>query len=167
MKLLYLLSVWIHIVAAAFWVGGSLFIAILFVPALRTPEFRESGTSFLRWIALRFRKYVWLCFLLLIISGLFNLQIRYGWSTLLSSEFWKSPLGYVLGLKLLGMTCILLLSAAHDFYIGPKAAEVLRKNPASHEAKIARKQASWVGRVNLLLGLFLFALGIILVRGWV
>lgn len=76
-------------------------------------------------------------------------------------------MGHILGLKLLGMTCILLLSVVHDFYIGPKATEVWRRNPNSEEAKIARKQASWIGRINLLLGLLLFALGIILVRGWV
>ena len=167
MKLIYLLSVWIHIVAAAFWVGGALFIAALFVPVLRHPEFRENGISFFRLIGNRFRNYAWLCFLILIITGLFNLQFRYSAHALLNSEFWKSTLGYVLGLKLLGMICILLLSGVHDFYIGPRATEALRKNPGSEGAKTARKKASWIGRINLLLGLLMFALGIILVRGWV
>ena len=167
MKLIYLLSVWIHIVAAAFWVGGTLFIAALFVPILRQPEFRENGISFFRLIGKRFRNYAWLCFFLLIITGIFNLQIRYGLNSLLRSEFWNSTTGHVLGLKLLGMTCILLLSVIHDFFIGPRAADIWRMNPGSEEAKIARKQASWIGRINLLLGLLLFALGIILIRGWV
>ena len=167
MKLIYLLSVWIHIVAAAFWVGGALFIAALFVPVLRRKKFRENSIAFLRLIGNRFRNYAWFCFLLLIITGVVNLQFRYGGHSLFNPEFWESPLGHVLGLKLLGMTCILFLSAIHDFYIGPKASEAWVRNPASEEAKIARKKASWIGRINLLLGLLLFALGVVLVRGWV
>ena len=166
MKLAYLISVWLHIVVASFWIGGSLSIALLFIPALRQPQLRETGLVLLREMATKFRSYAWLSFFLLIVTGILNLQFRFDLKTLLKTEFWHSSIGNVIGLKFLAILLILLLSAVHDFYLGPRASSAWRLDPKSRRTLKFRKQAAWIGRINLLLSLIAIGLGIILVRGW-
>ena len=57
------------------------------------------------------------------------------------------------------------MSAAHDFVVGPRATAVWQKSPGSPEATRLRMQATWFGRVNLLLALIILGLAIMLVRG--
>ncbi len=75
-------------------------------------------------------------------------------------------MGRALGVKLLLVAVILVFSALHDFLIGPRATALGRADPTSPEAIRVRRQASWIGRLNLLLGLVVIALGVVLVRGW-
>jgi hypothetical protein len=61
---------------------------------------------------------------------------------------------------------VLLVSAVHDFSLGPRATVAIAKDPTSAEAERFRRRASVLGRLNALLALALVALGVILVRGW-
>jgi hypothetical protein len=70
-----------------------------------------------------------------------------------------------LGIKLLFIAAVLILSALHDFVIGPRATVLGRANPTSLETIRLRRQSAWLGRFNLLLALFIVALGVVLVRG--
>ena len=53
----------------------------------------------------------------------------------------------------------------HDFEIGPKATRAWEAG--SESAATLRRVASWIGRLNLLLGLVVVALAVALVRGGV
>jgi putative copper resistance protein D len=167
MRFFYLLSVWLHILAAATWLGGMLFLALVVVPSLRRPEYQSMAAPFVHRLGVRFRWLGWLCLGLLILSGTFNLIYRgYGWDDLWSGRLWQGPFGQALGIKLFLVAVILVLSAMHDFRIGPRATALWQANPASPEAKRWRRQASWIGRLNLILALVVVALAVILVRGW-
>jgi hypothetical protein len=48
---------------------------------------------------------------------------------------------------------VLIISGFHDFYAGPKAAELMDNQPKSAQTSRLRKISSWIGRLNLLLGL--------------
>lgn len=75
MHALYLLSVWVHILAATVWLGGMLFLVLVVVPWLR----KGGGTDaavFLRETGERFRSVGWGCFFVLLITGTFNLWFR-------------------------------------------------------------------------------------------
>ena len=50
--------------------------------------------------------------------------------------------------------------------LGPRAAAVILKDPDAPEAVKARRTASWMGRITLLLGLAAVAAGIVLLRGY-
>ncbi|MFQ5795545.1 MAG: hypothetical protein ACE5JP_10915 [Candidatus Bipolaricaulia bacterium] len=73
MHVLYLLSVWLHILAAAIWIGGMVFLALILVPVTRRPEHRGIAVSLIHWTGVRFRWVGWICLGLLLLSGIFNL----------------------------------------------------------------------------------------------
>lgn len=168
MRLLYLTSVWIHILAATVWIGGIFFLVLVVVPWLR-----RDGTgavdagAFLRETGERFRNVGWTCFALLLVTGTFNLWVRgVRLGNLASVEWWTSPFGSAVGLKLAGFAVVLGVSAIHDFVIGPRATEAIQRDSGSNEAAALRRRASRLGRLNGVLALVLVALGVVLVRGW-
>jgi hypothetical protein len=63
------------------------------------------------------------------------------------------------------VAAILLISAFHDFFLGPRASAAWDSDPTSAETLRLRRQAVQLGRLNLLMGLTAIALGIMLVRG--
>lgn len=168
MHVFYLLSVWLHILAAVVWIGGTVFLVLVLVPATRQPEYRGISVSLIHWTGVRFRWIGWVCLGLLLLSGTFNLAYRgVGWVDVWSGQLWQGPFGRVLGIKLLLVGLILLISVLHDFAIGPRATVMGQQNPASPRAVQLRRQAVWLGRFNLLLALVVVALGVVLVRGWI
>ncbi|MDP6449197.1 MAG: DUF4149 domain-containing protein [Lentisphaeria bacterium] len=164
MQLLYLISVWIHIVAAAVWIGGAVFIALALVPVIRHPDYRKSAAALVQIIGRRFRTIGWACLWLMAVTGIINIHYRFTWSAMSSPDFWSSPTGHVLAAKVVLFGVILILSAMHDFWLGPKATALWKQAPDSDAARSLRRRASWIGRINLLLGLILVALGVYLVR---
>jgi len=165
MKTLYFLSVYLHILAAMVWIGGMIFLGIVLVPVVRKPFLRSRAAELLRWTGERFRYVGWVTICTLLVTGTFNVAYRFGWAGLVSRDLWAGGFGRILAVKLILVGVILLLSAIHDFYVGPRATEILQQNPASPEAGRIRRQASWFGRVNLLLSLAVVFLAIMLVRG--
>lgn len=166
MHLFYLFSVWLHILAAAVWIGGMAFVALVLVPVIRQPENQRVAASIVHLTGLRFRSAGWFSLALLFLTGGFNLLYRgFDLTELWSGQLWESGFGVILTLKLFFFGLVLLLSGVHDFAIGPRATALWRTDPASPESKRLRQQASWIGRINLLLALIIVALGIMLVRG--
>lgn len=165
MHSLYLVSVWLHILAATAWLGGMLFLVLVVVPWLRGGD-RANAAALLRETGVRFRTVGWVCFAVLVVTGTFNLWARgVRSSDFLKAEWLVSPFGQALILKLTLFVVVLLLSFVHDFYVGPRATDAISRAQASPEAKRLRRYASLLGRVNVLLALGLVALGVILVRG--
>src|SRR5689334_14390764 len=119
MKILYLLSVWLHILAAATWLGGMLFFVIVLVPITRRAEYKGIAGELVQWLGERFRWLGWVCFGLLIVTGTVNLIYRgVTWASLGDARFWRGEWGQTLGLKLGLVAIILAVSAYHDFYVG-------------------------------------------------
>lgn len=166
MPALYLLSVWIHILAAMTWIGGMFFLVLVVVPWLRAGD-RANAGAFLRETGQRFRSVGWVCFAILLVTGTFNLYVRgvrlgdFTRAAWLASPFGKSVL-----LKLGLFALVLLVSAVHDFSVGPRASVAIQDDPKSPEAERLRRQASLMGRGNALLALALVAVAVTLVRGW-
>ncbi len=166
MRALYLFSVWLHILAASVWIGGMAFLALVLVPVVRRPENRGAAATLFHRTGVRFRTVGWACLGLLVLTGTFQLGVRgYGWGDVASGRLWEGPSGRILALKLLLVAVVLGISAVHDFAIGPRATALWQADPASPQASRLRRQASWIGRLNLLLALSAVALGVMLARG--
>lgn len=165
-RALYLLSVWLHILAAAVWIGGMVFLALVLVPVTRRPEHRAVAASLVRATGARFRWAGWGSLGLLLLTGVVNLAFRgFGWADVWSGRLWQGPLGRTLAIKLLLFSAVLLLSGLHDFAIGPRATVLWQADPGAPEVARLRRRAAWLGRLNLILALIVAALGVTLVRG--
>ncbi len=166
MRTLYLVSVWVHILAAMVWIGGMFFLVLVVVPWLRAGGRVEAG-AFLRETGARFRNVAWACFAVLLVTGAANLWARGVRSDDVLDPAWAaSPFGRAVLLKVLVFSLALGVSGIHDFVLGPRATAAIQRAPRSPEADRLRRQASWLGRANVLLALCLVALGVVLVRGW-
>jgi len=142
-----------------------LFLVLVVVPWLRKGR-RPDAAVFLRETGTRFRNVAWICFALVVVTGTFNLWVRgVQLSDFGRSEWLLSPFGKTVLMKLGAFLAVLMVSAVHDFVVGPRATAAIAANPRSSEAQAERRRASILGRVNVLLALFLVAAGVMLVRG--
>ena len=165
MQALYLFSVWLHILAATAWVGGIFFLVLVVVPWLRSGGTTQAGT-FLRETGERFRNVGWACFAIVLVTGTFNLWVRgVRLADFARPEWLSSPFGKTVLLKLGAFVLVLVVSAIHDFVVGPKATAAITRDPRSPEAARFRRRASLLGRLNALLALVLVALAVMIVRG--
>jgi uncharacterized membrane protein len=162
----YYLSVFFHILAATVWVGGLIFFAAVAIPMIRNTEFAGTAPRIVEWIGMRFRYVGWITLGLLVATGTTNLLYRgFGPSDWFSPGMWTGYFGTALAYKLIMVSIILIISALHDFYIGPRATRLWQKNPDAPQAVSYRKAASWIGRANLILALAILACAVMLVRG--
>ena len=123
-----------------------LFIALVVVPITRRLEDRALRARLVQDIGLRFRTVGWIALGVLIVTGLLNLWMH---PALLASPRFHWKIGLVI--------LALILSAFHDFVLGPRAGA-----PGADPS--ARVRASWVARLNVLVVLVIVALGLSLLR---
>jgi copper resistance protein D len=156
---LHALSVWIHVLAAAVWLGGAAFLAFVAVPVLRRHA-REPGLylELLEASVLRFRTVAWIALALVVATGVLQVA-NHGLTAIFSGR-----IGAVLGIKIALAALVLVLSAVHDFAIGPRALAAMREDPEGPEAARLRARAGLLGRVSFLLGVVIVGLGTALFR---
>lgn len=165
MPSLYVFSVWLHILAATAWIGGMAFLVLVVVPWLRT-QGRAEAARLLAETGPRFRSVGWACFAILLVTGTFNLWVRGIRLSHFADAAWLgSRPGLTIVVKLALFVAVLVMSAIHDFSIGPRATAELSRAPASALAERLRRQASWMGRANAVLALLLVAAAVMIVRG--
>jgi uncharacterized membrane protein len=141
-----LLVRWLHVLAAITWIGGMLFIALVLVPIARRLEDQALRARLVHDTGVRFRTVGWIALGVLVVTGLLNLWM---YPALLSIPRFQWKLGLVV--------LALVLSALHDFVLGPRAGA-----PGADPS--ARVRASWVARINVLVVLVIVAFGLSLFR---
>ena len=153
------LNLWLHILAAVIWIGGMLFLSLVAVPILRQVDSPLLRADLFRKMAWRFRRLVWICLAVLILTGTVNVAF-YGDTTQ------GSPYLKVLGIKLGLVAVLVAMGVAHDFIIGPGAARAQSRDgllPTGTDLLMVQL-APWVGRLNLLLGVIILVLAAALTR---
>jgi putative copper export protein len=164
-RALYFASVTLHVLAAMLWLGGMFFLGIVGAPALRRIEPPELRQRLFYTLGIRFRTTGWWAIAVLLVSGVVNLHLR-GWlawdGVLGSRAFWATPTGHALGWKLAMVVIMLVVSAVHDFVLGPRSGRAI---PGSPEALSLRSRTAWVARINALAGVILVIAAVRLARG--
>ncbi len=129
------LVLWLHILAAAIWIGGQIMLAAL-VPLLRPERALVSSA------ARRFAQVAWPAFAVLILTGIVNI----GNAGIDTQRLMNSATGRTLIFKLVLAALSGLAAGVHSFVVGPRA---------------ARSQAKGLRALNGILGAvsFLAALG--------
>lgn len=165
MRALYLASVTVHVLAAMLWLGGMFFLGVVGAPVLRHIEPAAARQRVFQQLGTRFRAAGWWSIAVLIGTGLINMACR-GWlhwhAVLGAAAFWRSGTGRALALKLVAVAAMLVVSAIHDFVLGPVAG---RAAPGSPTAIATRHRAAVLARVNAMLGVVVVIAAVRLARG--
>ncbi|OFX59533.1 MAG: hypothetical protein A2066_11160 [Bacteroidetes bacterium GWB2_41_8] len=152
----YLISVFVHVICAAFWIGGMLFIPLVLVPGIMP---QPNRVLLLHKTGIKFRFYGWLAIIILILTGSLNIYFR---GLPFTVEFFTtSNFGKLLSIKLALFVLMLLISGIHDFYIGMKSIDEMQQSSGNKFKMLAR----WTGMLNLLLSLIIAFLGVAISRG--
>jgi putative copper export protein len=161
---LYYLNVTVHVLAALLWLGGMFFLGAVGAPVLRRLEPPELRARVFRELGERFRSVGWAAIAVLLVTGVLNLHFRgllHG-GALGSSAFWASRYGQTLAWKLAAVATMIVISAVHDFVLGPMAS---RLPPGTPAALSMRSRAAWLARINALVGVALVIAAVRLARG--
>lgn len=145
MRVIYLTSVWLHVLAAMTWVGGMVAFVAAVMPYFRRRPDAERA-AFLDWFGPRFRLITWTCFAIFAITGTFNLWargVRPG--DFLRPEWRATPFGSMLLMKLAAVSIAVAISVVH-------------------ERTASRASARWVGRSLLAAALVITIAAVALVR---
>lgn len=161
---LYLANVTVHVFAALVWLGGMFFFALIGAPVLRGIDPPELRALLFERLGERARNIGWIAIGVLLVTGVINLHLRSVLRTdlLFSGAFWQTRYGNALAWKLGSVALMILISTFHDFVHGPAAS---RLTPGSPEAIRARRRASWLGRMNAIVGIVIVIAAIRLARG--
>lgn len=151
---LWIFVLWIHLLAAVAWIGGMIFLTLILVPVVRGIKDQKLRYELVRKVAIRFKYLGWTCIGILLITGVFNAFQRIAsWEELLITGYGKTMI-----LKLFLFSVIIIFSAFHDFYLGPKM--VYKVNAQKKDVPKLRRVLVALARGNLLLGLIVIFLGI-------
>lgn len=164
MSLAYFLTVSVHLLAALVWLGGMLFLAAVGAPVLRQVEPPDLRARLFHRLGERFRTLGWWAIGVLVLTGAGNLHFRgvLEPAVLGSADFWTSPFGRALTWKLAGVAAMIVVSAVHDFWLGPAARAA---GSGSARAETMRRWAARLARVNALLGVVVVLAAVRLARG--
>jgi uncharacterized membrane protein len=149
--MIWKLLIWIHLLAAMFWIGGMLFFAIVLVPSLRLLPPPQKAELIGR-IGQRFRKTGWISLGILLVTGLSQLY-HLGSPVFAEGSLW---------VKLILIVLMVFFTLLHDFVLDPGSVEISRANPASP----LRGTVRWLPRLNLAVGIFVVLAAVYLTRGY-
>lgn len=161
---MYQIIVYLHIISAITWLGGMLFLAMVMVPLAR----RDAGGGFatLRQAAQKFVPIAWASMAVLAVTGGYLAWTQWGVrpATFFGGEgHFLQFLQMKTGLFLI----VILLSLAHDFWLGPMMLDRLdaaRAAGAKLPSGPARLFVQWAARINLLLVLAAVGLAVWMTR---
>jgi len=139
----------IHLLAAAVWVGGSIALIVVGIPAARTLE-GDARARAIREIGLRWRPLGYGALLVLAVTGVPLAQHDY--------DEGRSPFQTVLWVKVGLAAALVVASYVHNFVLGPRLQTQIREG----RPQTARPPLVLVGYASLALTLAVPVLGAIL-----
>ncbi len=148
-----MLIIWIHILAAMFWIGGMLFFSLVLIPSmsgLSSPE----RNGFMSRIGAHYRRASWISLSILLITGLTRLY-QLGFSPLTAGNWIWAKLALVL--------LMFMLTLLHDLVLGPKSIQISRSTTGPHPLQ---QTVRWMARLNLVVGLFVVLAAVYVARGY-
>jgi len=159
------LTTFLHLIAAATWIGSMLFFVFILVPYSKNRYDREEYIEFLNDIGLKFRWLGWTCLFTVAITGAFLSDIISGWEAFTTPDGHSNPPASTIAWKMVGGVVLFISAALHDFRYGPRAIECMKEKGDCDESRKLRGKASNFGRLNLILSIIIFWLGVSVIRG--
>ena len=140
---------WIHLVSAAIWVGGSLFIGIVFSPLLKTMTSSvEERMQIMIRVGRRFNKIAVPSLIILMITGLYTSHVLLSKPDLLVSTSY----GVFLIIKIILVIALIVTYAIHVRVIRKDIEEKIMSNQMSElEIQKLRKKIIILGEITVVL----------------
>ncbi len=140
---------WIHLIAASIWVGGSLFIGIVFSPLLKTMTSSvEERMQIMIRVGKRFNKVAVPSLIILMITGLYTSNALIGNPDLLVSTSY----GKFLIIKIILVIALIITYAVHVRVIRKDVEEKIMSNKMSEpEIQKLRKKIIILGEITVVL----------------
>ncbi len=157
----------LHLLAAAFWVGEILFVALVVGPLARNLPAQER-MDLMRGVGRRTLPWIWAAIAALVVTGIGNLYfLGVGPRQLVQPSFYHNAFGWLLAAKLLVATSMIAHAAMHDLIYRRRMRRLRAAVATAAESERAglqaeyerlRRAAAAVGRGNLWLAVIILAL---------
>ncbi len=154
----------IHLTAAATWLGSMVFYAAIVVPFVRHRHPRSEYVVILNDLGMRFRLLAWVCLCSVAVTGVILSDIISGWQAFTTADGHSEKPSSTIAWKMVGGLVIFITAALHDFKLGPKAIAAWSEEPDSEGANKLRRRMTLYGRINLVLAIIVFWLGVSILR---
>lgn len=140
---------WIHLVAAAIWVGGSLFIGIVFSPLLKTmANSIEERMQIMIRVGRRFNKVAVPSLIILMATGLYSSHVLLSKPDLLVATSY----GTFLIIKILLVIALIITYVVHVRVIRKDVEDKIMSNQMpEHQIQTLRKKIIILGEVTVVL----------------
>ncbi len=142
---------WIHLVAAAIWVGGSLFIGIVFSPLLKTmTNSIEERMQIMIRVGRRFNKVAVPSLIILMVTGLYNSHMLLSKPDLLVATSY----GTFLIIKILLVIALIITYIVHVRVIRKDIEDKIMSNQMpEHQIQTLRKKIIILGEITVVLSI--------------
>ena len=147
------LLTWIHITSAAIWVGGSLFIGIVFAPILKKMAMPvEERIQFMVLVGRRFNKIALPALFILIATGMYQAHLVLQKSDIL----YETSYGHVLIIKIILVAALLAIYAVHVRIIRKDVEDkIIAKEMPQEQLQKLRKKIIILGEVTVVLSVII------------
>jgi putative copper export protein len=154
---------WIHFVSAAIWVGGSLFIGIVFSPLLKTiANSLEERMQIMIRVGRRFNKIAVPSLIILMATGLYNSHVLLSKPELLIATSY----GIFLIIKIILVVALIIIYAIHVRVIRKDIEEKIMSNQMpEYQIQKLRKKIIILGEITVVLSLAILFLASLLDAG--
>ena len=142
---------WIHLVSAAIWVGGSLFIGIVFSPLLKTlSNSVEERMQIMIHVGRRFNKVAVPSLIILMVTGLYSSHVLLSKPDLLVATSY----GTFLIIKIILVIVLIIIYAIHVRVIRKDVEEKIMSNQMPEtEIQKLRKKIIILGEITVVLSI--------------
>jgi copper resistance protein D len=142
----------VHVLSASVWVGGTVALVFVGVPAIRRLEGEARATA-MRALGRRWRPLGWSAMGVAIVSGLWLTELNGGFARAALDTFFDRTL--IVKSALVVVLCV--GAAVHDYLLGPRLQRELRADDP--QAPVTRRRLVAVGWLNLALTIVVPVLG--------
>ena len=157
------LLTWIHITSAAIWVGGSLFIGVVFAPILKKMSMPvEERIQQMVQVGRRFNKLAMPALFILIATGMYQAHLVLQKSDIL----YDTSYGHVLIIKMVLVAALLITYAVHVRIIRKDVEDkIIAKQIPQEQLQKLRKKIIILGEVSVVLSVIILFLASVLNSG--
>jgi len=157
------LLTWIHITSAAIWVGGSLFIGVVFAPILKKMSMPvEERIQLMVQVGRRFNKLAMPALFILIATGIYQAHLVLQKSDIL----YETSYGHVLIIKMVLVAALLVLYAIHVRIIRKDVEDkIIAKQMPQEQLQKLRKKIIILGEATVVISVIILFLASVLNAG--